>query len=138
MNHNYPEYILKKLRERVGNNEDDTSQDEEFQEMSPEDVLNEVLEWDGICGYASTILRWIQDIYKVKLDPYGEYQSKQDFVHGLGNIFRAQDHMDGVTAMRMDEKEKVTIYFEGGGTKRANCEMDSRRATISDILKQGF
>lgn len=41
--------------------------------------------------------------------------SKQDFVQGLGNIFAAQDYMDDIVAMQMDDKEQVTVYFRGGG-----------------------
>lgn len=64
--------------------------------------------------------------------------SKQDFVQGLGNIFAAQDQMQHIVAMRMDDKEQVTVYFRGGGTHKANCAMDSKTATIRDIFKQAL
>ena len=137
MNQNYPEYILEILRERRGLEEDDKSIDEELQEMSPEEAFDEVVEWEGLCGYSYWLLQCIQDIFKVKLSSNGDEQSKQEFVQGLGNIFKAQD-MDEVVAMRMDENEVVTVHFQGGGTHRAHCEMDSKRATISDILRQAF
>lgn len=138
MNQNYPTYILEILRQRNGLEEDDTSRDEEFQELPPEVALNDVLEWEGLIGYTYSILEWILDIYKIKLAPYhGMEQPKQEFVQGLGNIFRAQG-MDEVVAMRMDENEVVTVHFQGGGTHTAHCEMDSKRATISDIIKQAF
>lgn len=138
MNQNYPEYILRTLRERQDMSEEDTSRDEEFQQLSPREVLEECLEWEGICGYTSWILDLIKDIYKVKLQEDFDRMSKADFVQGLGNIFAAQGDIDGVKAMRMDEKERVTVYFEGGGIHVANCAMDSKRATISDIIKQAF
>ena len=138
MNHNYPEHIMETLRQRIGLEEDDTSRDEELQMLTPEEALNECLEWEGIDGYTSWILNVIRDTFKVKLVKDFQYMSKQDFVQGLGNIFAAQDYMDGVTGMRMDEHEQVTVYFVGGGTHKANCAMDSKRATISDILKQAF
>ena len=138
MNQNYPENIIQRLKDRNDMYYDDTSRDEEFQNMSPKEVLEELLEREGICGYTSFILTLIEDIYKVKLDQNCYSFSRQNFVHGLGNIFAAQDEMDGVEAMRMDENDQVTVYFRGGGTHHANCAMDSKRAIISDILKQAF
>lgn len=137
MNQNYPENILSKLREYYGLEDDDTHMDQELQELSPSEAFEKVMDFEGIIGYSGLVLRWIEDIYKVRLD-YSVYrQSKQDFVQGLGNIFNAQD-MDDVVAMRMDEDEVVTVFFSGGGTHAANVLMDSKRATISDILKQAF
>lgn len=138
MNHNYPEHIMETLRQRIGLEEDDTSRDEELQMLTPQEALNECLEWEGIDGYTSWILNVIRDTFKVKLVKDFQDMSKQDFVQGLGNIFAAQDYMDGVTGMRMDEHEQVTVYFVDGGTHKANCAMDSKRATISDILKQAL
>ena len=138
MNHNYPEHIMETLRQRIGLEEDDTSRDEELQMLTPQEALNECLEWEGIDGYTSWILNVIRDTFKVKLVKDFQDMSKQDFVQGLGNIFYAQNDMDGVTGMRMDEHEQVTVYFVGGGTHKANCAMDSKRAIISDILKQAF
>lgn len=138
MNQNYPEHILKKLREWDDMDENDKSRDAEWQELSPEEAFDRVLSYEGIFGYRASILGWIEDIFKVKLMPYSGYQTRQDFVQGLGNIFAVQDEMGGVSAMRMDENDQVTIFFEGGGTHGANCAMDSKRAIIYDILKQGF
>ena len=138
MNHNYPEHIMETLRQRIGLEEDDTSRDEELQMLTPQEALDECLEWEGIDGYTSWILNVIRDTFKVKLVKDFQDMSKQDFVQGLGNIFAAQDHMEDVTGMRMDENDQVTVYFRGGHTHHANCAMDSKRATISDILKQAF
>ena len=134
MNNNYPEHILRVLRERNDLEEDDTSRDEELQMLTPEEALNECLEWEGIDGYTSWILNVIRDTFKVKLVKDFQDMSKQDFVQGLGNIFAAQDYMDDIVAMQMDDKEQVTVYFRGGGTKKANFAMDSRIATIQDIF----
>lgn len=90
MNQNYPEYILKKLRVSNYLEEDDTSRDEEFQELPPEEAFDQVMKFDGIIGYRYTMLRWIQDIFKVKLDPTGAEQSNEEFTQGLNNIRRAQ------------------------------------------------
>lgn len=134
MNQNYPDYIVRKLRE--ANIYEIT--EEEAQNIPPEEALDLVLQYEGIFGYTSTILCWIQDIFKVKLNPLGEHQSRQDFVQGLGNIFSTQEEMGDVEAMRMDDDDQVTIFFYGGGKHHANCAMDSKRAIISDILRQGF
>lgn len=138
MNHNYPNYVLKVLRQKFGKSEDDTSMDEYFQTISPDEVFDEILEWEGILGYTHKILSWIQDIYKVRLNNQLHEQSRQEFVQGLGTIFSAQDHMGDVTGMRMDENDQVTVYFRGGHTHHANCAMDSKIAIISDILKQAL
>ena len=138
MNHNYPENILEVLRERNELEEDDTSMDEYFQTISPDEVFDEILEWEGIIGYTHKILSWIQDIYKVRLNNQLHEQSRQEFVQGLGTIFSAQDHMGDVTGMRMDENDQVTVHFRGGFTHHANCIMDSKIAIISDILKQAL
>ena len=138
MNQNYPEYILKRLKDRYDMDYEDTARDEEFQNMSPREVLEEILDYEGICGYTTMILSLIEDIYKVKLDTNCRRFSKQNFVQGLGNIFAAQDNMAEVTAMRMDEDDQVTVFFRGGGTHHANCAMDSKIATIYDIIRQAL
>lgn len=137
MNQNYNEAVLKSLRDIEDMNINDTSRDEEFQNMTPREVLDTLLRYEGIIGYTSWILELIKNIYKVQLDD-GPSISRQDFVQGLGNLFSVQDEMGGVTAMRMDEDDQVTVFFKGGGTHHANCAMDSKRAIIWDILKQGF
>lgn len=138
MNHNYPEHIMETLRQRIGLEDDDKSRDEELQMLTPQEALSECLEWEGIHGYTSWILNVIRDTFKVKLVNDFQDMSKQDFVQGLGNIFAAQDCMRDIIAMRMDEKEQVTVYFRGGGTHKANCAMDSKTATIRDIFKQAL
>jgi hypothetical protein len=67
MNHGYPEYILKKLRIFNGIEEEDTSKDEEFQELPAREVFDQVMKFDGIIGYQNTMLRWIKDIFGVDL-----------------------------------------------------------------------
>ena len=65
---NYPEYILEILRQRKDLEEDDTSRDEEFQNLSANEVFDEVIKWDGLGNYADTIKQWVQDIYSVDLN----------------------------------------------------------------------
>lgn len=63
----YPEYIMKKIRQRLGLDEEDKSRDTEINAMSSFEAFEEVLEWEGFIGYARQIKGWIEDIYKVEL-----------------------------------------------------------------------
>ena len=101
MNQNYPEYIMRMLRSWEGLAEDNTSYDSIVQEQSPYMVFAKVLEHEGIIGYHDSILAWIADIFKVKLNPYAETQSRQDYVEGLTNISRA--HRELVNALAVGE-----------------------------------
>lgn len=103
MNQNYPEYILKKLRIFNGLEEEDKSRDNEFQELPPEEAFDQVMKFDGIIGYRYTMLRWIADIFKVKLVSDGEKQTSDEFTQGMMNILAVQG-MDSLTAFqRADE-----------------------------------
>lgn len=92
MNNNYPEHILKILREAEGL--EDKTRDHLLQEMYPEAVLEAVLQNEGIIGYVYEILGWIEDIFKVKLRVDGEHQHIDDFKRGLANILDAQNLPD--------------------------------------------
>lgn len=64
----YPNYIMEKVRQRLGVESYDTSRDEEINGMSKDNVFSAVLEWEGIIGYAWTIKDWIKDIYGIELN----------------------------------------------------------------------
>lgn len=100
MNHNYPEYIMRTIRETHDLDEDDVSRDREFQRLFPREVFEKMLEWEGIVGYGHQILSWIEDIFKVKLTADGEEQSREDFIQGLLNILIAQN-LDDIIASQM-------------------------------------
>lgn len=68
MNQNYNEAVLKSLRNIEDLDINDTSRDEEFQNMDPREVLDIILRYEGIIGYTSWILELIKNIYKVELD----------------------------------------------------------------------
>lgn len=59
----YPAYIMKRLRQNLGLEPDDTSGDKEIDIMSPGEVVDRVLEWEGIIGYSSLITDLIFDVY---------------------------------------------------------------------------
>lgn len=67
----YPKDIMEALRQRKNLEPDDTSRDDEISSMSPNEVFEEVLEWNGICNYAYTIKRWIKNIYGIDLNEMG-------------------------------------------------------------------
>lgn len=136
MNQNYPESILKILRQRKGLEEDDTSRDKEFTEMSPDAVFEEVLEWEGIQGYCWWILCKIRDIYGMYLMDAKVGENKAEFVKGFGNFMRYNTRFrTEIMGMEMGEHEIVTIHYEGGGTRKANIYADSELAALRDILK---
>lgn len=117
MNQNYPEYILKKLRVFNYLEENDTSRDEEFQALPPEEVFDQVLKFDGIIGYRYTIVRWISDIFKVHLDPMGEEQSLDNVVESIRSIIRAaQRDFDEIITVRIASADDITVMFEKRGT----------------------
>lgn len=67
----YPKDIMEALRQRKDLEPDDTSRDEEISLMSPNEVFEEVLEWDGLISYVYKIKRWIKDIYGIDLNEMG-------------------------------------------------------------------
>ncbi|MDE5830856.1 MAG: hypothetical protein K2H53_04250 [Clostridia bacterium] len=56
------------VRQRCGLEKYDNSKDEEINQLSPNEVLEHVCNWNGLLGYAYTIKSWIRDIYKLDLD----------------------------------------------------------------------
>ena len=64
----YPENILRLVRQNLDIEPTDTSMDEEINNMSRNEVLNRVCEWEGLIDYGRVIREWIKDIYGVDLD----------------------------------------------------------------------
>ena len=67
----FPENIMRYLRQRKGLEPDDTTCDNEINTLTPNEAFEEVLEWNGLIGYAYKIKRWIEDIYGIDLDAMG-------------------------------------------------------------------
>lgn len=63
----YSESIMECVRQRLGLERYDDSRDEEINELSPDEILEHLCNWNGLIGYATTIKSWIEDIYKIKL-----------------------------------------------------------------------
>lgn len=64
----YPEWLLKNIRQNLGLEPDDTSQDDEINAMSKQEVFERYLTWQGIIGYSNRIISVIETIYNVELD----------------------------------------------------------------------
>jgi hypothetical protein len=64
----YPEYILKKLRQREDLEATDKSKDNIFNQLSPDQVFDEVCNWEGLINYSHTIKRWVKDVYGINLN----------------------------------------------------------------------
>lgn len=64
----YPENIMRMVRGNLDLEHDDTSRDGEIEAMSKHEVLNRVCEWEGIIGYGDTIIKWINQIYRIDLN----------------------------------------------------------------------
>lgn len=68
MDNNYPEYILRKLRQRADLDSDNDSMDDRFNELSPSEAFAEVCAWEGLRGWDETVKGWIESIYGFDID----------------------------------------------------------------------
>jgi hypothetical protein len=66
--HSYPEFILRTLRETEDLDINDSSRDNEFNSMSPGDVFDKCLEWEGIVGYGMWMRSLVKGAFGVDLD----------------------------------------------------------------------
>lgn len=83
MANKYPEHIMKTLRKRLGLKEEDTSRDNLINTYSPSEAFDEMLKWEGIIGYTSTIKWLIQNIYGVDLDTISLYDVPTETDNGM-------------------------------------------------------
>lgn len=64
----YSEDVMEYVRQRWGLKKYDDSKDKEINQLSPNEVLEHVCNWNGLLGYSNMIKSWIRDIYKLDLD----------------------------------------------------------------------
>lgn len=64
----YPERIMRDVRGSLGLDEFDDSMDDKINNMSPDEVLNNVCIWNGLINFSGTIKSWVMDIYGIDLD----------------------------------------------------------------------
>lgn len=71
-NNKYSEEIMRYLRQREGLNKYDFSKDDELNQMTPNEVFDNVVKWNGLMGgYTETIKDWVKEIYGVNLNKIG-------------------------------------------------------------------
>ena len=138
MNTKYPEYILCKVRESKGLEKEDTSKDEKFNTLSPEEVWACCLNWEGIIGYEGTLNTWHDDIFG---KPVGPTKTRKSFIEAFGKFISHFPEVYTADVISINYKdtgdgEFAVIHYEGGGTRRVNICMDSYIAAMRDILKQ--
>lgn len=63
----YEEEIMTQLRQRRGLEKYDTSEDDDINAMTPNEVFSNLLNWNGLSGWDNTIHQWIEEIYGVSL-----------------------------------------------------------------------
>lgn len=68
-NNKYSEEIIQYLRQRYDLNKFDYSSDDEINKLSPNEVFEHVVKWNGLLGeYHSVIKAWVKEIYGVDLN----------------------------------------------------------------------
>lgn len=67
-NNRYPESIIKILREDEGLNQYDFSKDEELNKLTPNEVFEKVMIWNGLYEEMYVIKEWVEGTYGLKLD----------------------------------------------------------------------
>lgn len=68
MSNKYPEYILKYVRQNLGlDDPTDKIKDDIISNMTKDEVLERVCNWNGLINYHNTIKGWIEDIYGIDL-----------------------------------------------------------------------
>lgn len=73
MERKYPENIMKYLRQREGLEADDSTLDDDLNNLSPSEAFREVCGWNGLLGgWDEQIKYWIENTYGIDLDRIGK------------------------------------------------------------------
>ena len=64
----YPDYIMEYVRQNLGLDKYDTSEDKDINEMSKSNIFEKVCNWNNLYWYSEYIKSWIKDIYGIDLD----------------------------------------------------------------------
>lgn len=67
----YPENIMCKVRGSLDLEFDDTSRDGEIDLMTNREIFEAMCNYEGLIGYADTIIGWINQIYGLDLNGGG-------------------------------------------------------------------
>ena len=57
----YSNLVMRGVRKNLGLDSEDTSMDAEIMEMDGEEIVARWLEWEGIIGYASSIIQVVEE-----------------------------------------------------------------------------
>lgn len=68
MENKYPENIMKRCREAMGLEEDDTSRDVVINTYSPAEAFNACCNWEGLIGWGDTLLSFVEDCFGIELE----------------------------------------------------------------------
>ena len=86
----YPDYIMRKLRQRRWLEPNDISSDEILNNFSPQQAFKEVLSWEGLINWDETIKEWINDIYGISIDN-NLAQAAPDMYEALKDLLESYD-----------------------------------------------
>lgn len=64
----YPENVIKTVRKSLDLEPDDTSRDGEIDLMTNREIFEAICNYEGLIGYADTIIDWINQIYGLDLN----------------------------------------------------------------------
>lgn len=59
----YPEYIMCYVRQNLGLQPDDMSEDDAINAMDESEIFSRVCDWNGLLEYGDTIRVWVKDIF---------------------------------------------------------------------------
>ncbi len=73
----YSDDIMEAVRQNLGLEADDESRDDEINDMSRQEILECVCNWNGLINYADTIREWIENIWGIDLDDVADRHDEQ-------------------------------------------------------------
>lgn len=77
----YSDSVMRRVRNVMGLEDNDESRDTEIRQLSPKEVFDYVLSYEGIIHFTDTIINWIDDIYEVDLDDIVDWVKVKSFAH---------------------------------------------------------
>lgn len=70
----YAKDIVNDVRQNIGAEYDDDSKDEDILKMSKDEILERVLEWNGLVGFKGSVKYWVSTIFGVDLVDCEKYE----------------------------------------------------------------
>ena len=125
----YPNYVLNAIRQNLGLEQDDTSQDKIIEKMSKDEVLDRVCNWEGLIDYGEKIRNWFKDIYN---DDTKILLEKPLSNHPADGHFK-------VVLAKIKDKEYVTWEYNGHTDSYywGHYYGNNQEGAIKDYLERG-